>query len=57
MIFFLGDGMSLTTVTASRIYKGQEYDKVSGEEGFLSFDRFPTIGLAKVTINFKKVAI
>lgn len=47
VIFFLGDGMDLTTITAARIYSGQLKGK-SGEEAKLSFDRFPYTGLAKV---------
>lgn len=41
VILFLGDGMSLTTVAAARMYMG-------GEEKSLSFEKFPHFGLAKV---------
>lgn len=45
VILFVGDGMGLSTVTASRIYK-------YGEEGHLTWDSFPNFGLLKViTIN------
>lgn len=47
VIFFLGDGMSIPTITAARIYLGQ-MGKKSGEESSLSFDKFPYIGLSKV---------
>lgn len=47
VIIFLGDGMGMTTVTAARIYKGQQKGK-SGEEENLVFDEFPHTGLAKV---------
>lgn len=47
VIFFLGDGMSLTTITASRIFRGQLEGK-RGEETQLSFQDFPYVGLAKV---------
>lgn len=47
VILFIGDGMSLGTVTASRIYKGQQ-NGYSGEEGLLEFEKFPNVGLAKV---------
>lgn len=47
VVFFLGDGMSLATITAARIYKGQK-NKNSGEEQFLSFEKFPYVSLAKV---------
>lgn len=41
IILFVGDGMGLSTVTASRIYK-------YGEEGRLSWESFPHFGLLKV---------
>jgi alkaline phosphatase len=46
IILFVGDGMSLTTVTASRIFEGQR-NGLLGEENNLSFDKFPFSGLAK----------
>ena len=46
IILFLGDGMSLTTVTAARILDGQQQGLL-GEENNLSFDGFPFSGLAK----------
>jgi len=46
IIIFVGDGMGMSTITAAHIYKGQKKGQ-SGETGFLSFERFPTIGLAK----------
>jgi alkaline phosphatase len=46
IILFVGDGMSLTTVTASRIFDGQQQGML-GEENNLSFDHFPFSGLAK----------
>ncbi|ASP39019.1 alkaline phosphatase [Bacterioplanes sanyensis] len=39
VIFFLGDGMSITTLTAGRIFQGQQQGG-SGEEHFLAFERF-----------------
>lgn len=47
IIFFLGDGMSIPTLAAARIYLGQ-MQGYNGEEGRLSFETFPYIGLAKV---------
>lgn len=41
MIFFLGDGMSIPTIAATRVYSG-------GEEKQLSFESFPYTGLSKV---------
>lgn len=45
VILFLGDGMSLATVAAARMYMG-------GEEKSLSFEKFPHFGLSKVIIWF-----
>lgn len=39
--------MSISTLAASRIYKGQLKGK-SGEEEKLSFEDFPYVGLSKV---------
>jgi alkaline phosphatase len=47
LILFLGDGMSLTTVTAARILDGQRRGE-SGEENVLSFERFPYTAFSKV---------
>lgn len=52
VIIFLGDGMGISTITASRILKGQLNGK-SGEEGYLEFDRFPHSALIK-TYNIDK---
>ncbi|XP_050431792.1 membrane-bound alkaline phosphatase-like [Adelges cooleyi] len=46
LIMFLGDGMSLTTLTAARIYKGQLIN-YTGESDNLSFEHFPFTGIAK----------
>lgn len=48
VIFFLGDGLSLATGTAARIYRGQELG-YRGEELLLSFEQFPHVGLSKVS--------
>lgn len=47
VIMFLGDGMSIATVTAARIYKGQ-LENMTGEEQRLSWEKFPYTGLSKV---------
>lgn len=47
VILFVGDGMGLPTITASRIYRGQ-LQKENGEEGYHSYELFPDIGLVKV---------
>lgn len=41
VILFVGDGMGPNTVTAARIYG-------VGEEGFLTWEQFPNMGLLKV---------
>ena len=46
VILFVGDGMSVATVTASRILDGQKRG-VDGESNSLAIDRFPYVGLTK----------
>ncbi|KAK6964843.1 alkaline phosphatase tissue-nonspecific isozyme [Biomphalaria glabrata] len=46
IILFIGDGMGISTVTASRIRAGQLRDE-PGEENLLYFERFPHVGLIK----------
>jgi alkaline phosphatase len=46
VILFVGDGMSVTTLTAGRILEGQQ-SGASGEENYLSFERFPNTALVK----------
>ncbi|XP_054285830.1 membrane-bound alkaline phosphatase-like [Macrosteles quadrilineatus] len=55
VIMFLGDGMSVTTVTAARIYQGQQEGR-SGEESVLSFEKFPWTGLSKTYCVNSQVA-
>lgn len=43
VILFVGDGMGVNTATASRIYK-------YGEEGRLSWEEFPHMGMLKVSV-------
>ncbi|KAH9377443.1 hypothetical protein HPB48_010037 [Haemaphysalis longicornis] len=47
VIVFVGDGMGVSTVTASRIYRTQSKMGQPGEEGSLSFERFPYTALVK----------
>lgn len=52
VIIFVGDGMSLTTQTAARIYRAQHEGKlkgkpVNGEESLLTFEKFPHLALSK----------
>jgi len=46
VIVFLGDGMSLTTVAAARIFDGQRAG-TPGEEHLLSWERFPHTAFSK----------
>lgn len=46
VILFIGDGMGVSTVTATRIYDGQLKGE-SGEENVLPFETFPNLALIK----------
>ncbi|MGY0611206.1 MULTISPECIES: alkaline phosphatase [unclassified Luteimonas] len=46
VILFVGDGMSLTTVAAARIYAGQR-EGGSGEENLLSWEHFPATAFSR----------
>ncbi len=49
VILFVGDGMGITTLTASRIREGQLNGSTEGgEEHYLSFEQFPNTALVKV---------
>ena len=48
VILFIGDGMGVSTVTASRIFEGQSQPgNRGGEEHSLSFEKFPHVALSK----------
>lgn len=49
LILFLGDGMSMATIAATRVYIG-------GEERSLSFEKFPYVAMAKTYCVDKQVA-
>ncbi|XP_073811726.1 membrane-bound alkaline phosphatase-like [Musca autumnalis] len=55
VILFLGDGMSLSTITAARILKGQRKNQ-TGEEESLSFEKFPYVALSKTYCANSQVA-
>ncbi|XP_075167761.1 alkaline phosphatase-like [Haematobia irritans] len=55
IIFFLGDGMSLSTVTAARILKSQR-NNGTGEEELLSFEKFPHVALSRTHCTNTHVA-
>lgn len=46
VILFVGDGMGISTLTAARILEGQLKGQ-TGEENYLSFEKFPFSGLSK----------
>lgn len=46
LILFIGDGMGVSTVTAARIFEGQQLGK-QGEEHQLSWESFPYTALSK----------
>ncbi|XP_050540538.1 membrane-bound alkaline phosphatase-like [Daktulosphaira vitifoliae] len=54
LIIFMGDGMSLTTITAARIYNGQINNR-TGESDYLSFENFPFTGKTKTYCVNKQV--
>ncbi len=47
LILFVGDGMGISTISAARIFAGQQHGG-AGEAHRLSFERFPHLGLVKV---------
>nr|WAK99611.1 alkaline phosphatase [Rhopalosiphum padi] len=55
VIFFIGDGMSIATLTSARIYMGQLQNK-TGENEMLSFEKFPYTGLSKTYCVDSQVA-
>ncbi|MCG8465158.1 MAG: alkaline phosphatase [Xanthomonadales bacterium] len=46
VILFLGDGMGISTITAARIFAGQQQG-LPGESYELSFEKFPHVALSK----------
>lgn len=50
VILFVGDGMSVPTVTSARWYKEQQLNNnfKNPESGSLTFEKFPFVGLSKV---------
>jgi alkaline phosphatase len=56
IILFVGDGMSIPTITAARIYEGQERG-VDGESNSLSFEKLlPYVALSKTYTHDAQVA-
>ena len=52
VILFLGDGMGISTVTAARIFKGQQHYGKNGEETVLAWEEFPNLALSKVHLQY-----
>ncbi|XP_022104227.1 alkaline phosphatase-like [Acanthaster planci] len=46
IVFFVGDGMGVSTVTGARIFKGQQ-EGMTGEETVLAWEKFPSVALSK----------
>jgi len=55
VIMFLGDGLSVPTLAATRVYLGQSQGK-TGEETVLSFEEFPYTGVSKTYCVDSQVA-
>lgn len=55
IVFFLGDGMGISTITAARIYSGQ-LNGLKGENVSFPFEKFPYIGLSKTYCVDKQTA-
>lgn len=55
IILFIGDGMGISTVTAARIFAGQEQGR-PGEEHVLSFENFSHVALIKTYTTDQQVA-
>ncbi|CAI6351315.1 unnamed protein product [Macrosiphum euphorbiae] len=56
VIFFIGDGMSIATLTSARIYMGQTKNNTGSEKEMLSFEKFPFTGLSKTYCVDSQVA-
>lgn len=50
VVFLVGDGLGISTLTAARILKGQRLGQ-TGEETYLAWDEFPALALAKVRLT------
>ncbi|XP_069137625.1 alkaline phosphatase-like [Argopecten irradians] len=54
IILFIGDGLGISTIAASRILKGQKMGN-PGEETVLEYEKFPYVALSKVYGSDKMV--
>lgn len=55
VIVFLGDGMGVTSYTAGRIWQGQQRGE-TGEENYLSWEKFPYVAMVKTYNTNQQVA-
>jgi alkaline phosphatase len=55
VILFVGDGMGVSTVTAARIFEGQQRG-VDGESNVLAFEAFPYLALSKTYAHDAQVS-
>ena len=52
VVFFLGDGMGVSTLTTARVHKGQQRaGMVGGEQEKLVFEQFPHLGQLLMPIS------
>ena len=56
VIIFVADGMGITTQWAARIYAGQYKHDMKGEEYEFEFEKFPHLGLSKVSLIPRNIA-
>ena len=57
VIFFLGDGMSVPTLSAARVLKGQLEKMPFGEEAELFLESFPNVGVSKVYRTLQAICL
>ncbi|XP_022104179.1 alkaline phosphatase-like [Acanthaster planci] len=55
IVFFVGDGMGVSTVTGARIFKGQQAG-MTGEEAILAWEKFSSVALVKTYNTNQQVA-
>jgi alkaline phosphatase len=55
VIVFIGDGMGVSSFTAGRIWQGQQRGE-SGEENYLSWEKFPHVAMSKTYNTNQQVA-
>ena len=52
IVIFIGDGMSIPTLAASRIFKAQQSDSSNPESELLTFETLSHFGHSKVRFYF-----